>query len=388
MATIKGQNLRLFWNRFNSYDDNIPFAGAKSCDISIQSNFQSDTTKDTPDGWEEQFLAGLSWSMKSDGLVQNLGSEYRRLLTSVAKAFDETTGYYSEVIRTEDKRSLTFDIDNSGANGYFIGLIRSQSPDMSNPTRIDTFVPNDGSPAYYQVVVSEDAAIRLQIEQYLQDFTPQIGQHVYATFATTNNASHSDKGDLLFFGEAIVSDISFNAENRNASTFSLTLTGVGKLYSTSMPIMGSLEFNEIYPIFNLGEYAGTEVIYLPPWSGDAFDIEGKLTIIADRNNYTVLLRVIQSQSTSFANVYYGSTRLFSLTQVSQNFAGMKGWKIVDMIQDDEYLDSIYIVDLTYQALTVIETTQEQSGNENQGGGTSSSGGNSGGGNADPNDVTP
>ena len=69
MATIKGQNLRIFLADPNSQDDPACIAAATSCTAHIALQVQEDTTKDTEDDWLIKEVTGLSWDVQAEALI-------------------------------------------------------------------------------------------------------------------------------------------------------------------------------------------------------------------------------------------------------------------------------------------------------------------------------
>ena len=62
MATVKGQNLRLFIN-------NKVVAMATSCSLQIQSVIREVSNKDVEGGWAENRVVALNWSVQSDCVI-------------------------------------------------------------------------------------------------------------------------------------------------------------------------------------------------------------------------------------------------------------------------------------------------------------------------------
>ena len=65
MATIKGQNLRIFLGNAET----APIAAALSCTLEIQMNVQERNTKDDEGGWAKNHVASLAWNVKVNGAV-------------------------------------------------------------------------------------------------------------------------------------------------------------------------------------------------------------------------------------------------------------------------------------------------------------------------------
>lgn len=62
MATVKGQNLRVFV-------DNFPIAMALSCELNIQLTTQQISTKDDESDFANLMVASVSWSAKAQAVV-------------------------------------------------------------------------------------------------------------------------------------------------------------------------------------------------------------------------------------------------------------------------------------------------------------------------------
>ena len=68
MATIKGQNLRIFLAPEDE-GDTLVVAAAQTCTAHIGVQFAEDTTKDTDDDWINQEPVGLNWDVQTEALV-------------------------------------------------------------------------------------------------------------------------------------------------------------------------------------------------------------------------------------------------------------------------------------------------------------------------------
>lgn len=71
MATIKGQNLRIFLEDPNSEDDAACIAAATSCTAHIALQVQEDTTKDNKNDWIENEPVDVNWEIDTEALVIN-----------------------------------------------------------------------------------------------------------------------------------------------------------------------------------------------------------------------------------------------------------------------------------------------------------------------------
>lgn len=64
MATIKGQNLRIFLN-------NVVIAAAQQCQLSVNLDVKQISTKDDTDDFARNIALKLSWSVSANGVVTN-----------------------------------------------------------------------------------------------------------------------------------------------------------------------------------------------------------------------------------------------------------------------------------------------------------------------------
>lgn len=64
MATIKGQNLRIFLN-------NVVIAAAQQCQLSVNLDVKQISTKDDTDDFASNIALKLSWSVIANGVVTN-----------------------------------------------------------------------------------------------------------------------------------------------------------------------------------------------------------------------------------------------------------------------------------------------------------------------------
>ena len=69
MATIKGQNLRIFLREAGTPSRSRAVAAATSCTLHCALQVEENTTKDTVDDWIEQEPVGLNWDVQTEALV-------------------------------------------------------------------------------------------------------------------------------------------------------------------------------------------------------------------------------------------------------------------------------------------------------------------------------
>jgi hypothetical protein len=65
MATVKGQNLRIFLGNAET----TPIAAALSCSLQITNNTQEYNTKDDEGAWARNYVVSTSWNVKVNGAV-------------------------------------------------------------------------------------------------------------------------------------------------------------------------------------------------------------------------------------------------------------------------------------------------------------------------------
>lgn len=68
MATVKGQNLRIFLGN----GDGLPIAAALDCSLQIQLNVQERSTKDDEGGWTKNHAVSLSWNVNATSVVTDV----------------------------------------------------------------------------------------------------------------------------------------------------------------------------------------------------------------------------------------------------------------------------------------------------------------------------
>ena len=62
MATVKGENLRIFIN-------DVVIAASKQCDLSVRLDVQESSTKDDTGDWASQMVVRLGWELRANGVV-------------------------------------------------------------------------------------------------------------------------------------------------------------------------------------------------------------------------------------------------------------------------------------------------------------------------------
>ena len=88
MATLKGQNLRL-------YVGGKPIAAALECQLHLAVNVQPYSTKDDEGGWTKNVAVALNWDVRAQGMVDNDSTD-----TGAVHA-DALMGYIGSMVRIE-----------------------------------------------------------------------------------------------------------------------------------------------------------------------------------------------------------------------------------------------------------------------------------------------
>lgn len=230
MATIKGQNLRIFI-------DTKVVAAATSCTLHVSTQTESFATKDTPNDFDEVAPVGLTWDASADAVV----SDGTRLSGSGVSCSVDTS---LSTLKKADSNPIVLHpgetIDLTGSAGTTnIGLVTLSgstytsvgyaqgSYDYTNSSTTDKTVyiaaANSTVTIAYSVV-DEDG-------NYLPDliYAQENKTLVDVEFAITDGVINRDISSSLYTGEAYITDIQVNSQNRAISTYSITLTGVGDL---------------------------------------------------------------------------------------------------------------------------------------------------------------
>ena len=77
MATIKGQNLRVFLCEYvageeYAEEDLVAIGAAVSCTMHIQSVIGESSTKDTENDWQQNEVVGLNWDVQAEALITEI----------------------------------------------------------------------------------------------------------------------------------------------------------------------------------------------------------------------------------------------------------------------------------------------------------------------------
>ena len=239
MATIQGQNLRLFVR-------GLCVAAARSATFHVAANFEDGGTKDDTNKWAVNEPTGVSWDASVEALVRfdDYMQYYRTCSTEVTTFEDHITRYLSIPQYTEDRILLSA--------GQSIAVWA-----QTGPVGICTY--GSGTGLYSLLKESGDAELTFTNEtgasleificsryngdqvaiHVFNSNTPvslEVGQKVQVSFSKTIGAQNRQMQVPLWMGEAIISDMQINAQNRQSSTYTCQLTGVGTLTQSTQPV--------------------------------------------------------------------------------------------------------------------------------------------------------
>lgn len=222
--TIKGQNLRLF------VGDSV-VAASTSCTLHTAAQVEDSSTKDSDGDWTENEVVGLSWDVSVDALVTD-----GYLLGGVVKcttASGKTPAYYKPTplrLRAGDTITLTSPSSTTLAlfNADTMASVTSSSSVTSK-----TYTAS----ADITVVIgcsNSSLAITYAVEDDATGFAAlyaamEARQPVAVTFAGAEGTRNREQGDVWLSGSALITDLSITAANRQNSTYTCQLTGVGEL---------------------------------------------------------------------------------------------------------------------------------------------------------------
>lgn len=238
MAKIKGQNLRLLVE--SGSGTLVTVAYAASCNIHMTANVEDVSTKDSEGGWTENAVTGLLWDLSTEALVSLDGTSWSKTLeteTQMELWFDGTiSDYYLslQAVYMEENASYEFGTQAADEHIYifdsnFIGIDGVENGSTWGPSIAG--VPS----GYYYVATLEPSVVTISQHDGRETDTPSLiglmedKVPVRVEVALTDGVENSEVEDRLYFGEALITDISVNAANRQNGTASVQLTGVGEL---------------------------------------------------------------------------------------------------------------------------------------------------------------
>ena len=221
MATIKGQNLRL-----TVAEQCV--ARARTCTVHIAMQSESSSTKDDDGEWENNTIVGMSWDASCEAEV----STNLQHLTLVQ---DGTSYRSTETIELKAGDSIGIGIaDGSNTSrGAFYEVGGSKLGDLQNNTMTPFTAEEDMS--IYVVcnqlvnviysVTGENAAVTTDILfSYMES---KVSGEV--TFDYTGGNHNRETEKVILRGQAFITDMSIQAQNRQTAVCTIQLTGTGEL---------------------------------------------------------------------------------------------------------------------------------------------------------------
>lgn len=220
MATVKGQNLRIYVE--DSNDDNMRcIAAATSCTLHVAAQVQDNSSKDTANAWAQNEVVGLSWDVSADALVvedhilesgsvvctQQEGTYYIYPNAFTLDAGDTLKIHTQEHVYILDEQFEVLGSDEYTATG------------PGESVYIAGELDNDVFP--YEIIDGSG----ISLEYMLDNFGDVLQVELSVTTGTANRVAN----DVLLRGSANLTDISINAANRQNSTYTAAFTGSGEL---------------------------------------------------------------------------------------------------------------------------------------------------------------
>lgn len=239
MATIKGQNLRIFI-------DQSPVARAQSCTLHIAANVQDISSKDSTNGWQENLVTGFTWDISVDALILPNASAVvtggdgtsARGTTEAEYGNDQTTMYMAQdQIVIPPNESLSVRSDVATETVYIIGVTD------------DDIIAQGTHNASYMNSSSSGKSVLIGISTEDEDMTYGFGDiggttaedsidsllsgtDVEVSLDVTSGTMNRTSSDVVLSGYARITDISVNATDRQLSTYTCQMTGTGELSTT------------------------------------------------------------------------------------------------------------------------------------------------------------
>lgn len=221
MATIKGQNLRLAVA-------GQCVARARTCTVHIAMQSESSSTKDDEGDWENNTIVGMSWDASCEAEV----STYLQHLTLVP---DGTSYRSTETIELKAGDSIGIGIaDGSNtSNGAFYRVGGGKLGDLRNNT-MTSFTAEEDMSIYVVCnqpvnviysVTGENAAVTTEtLFSYMES---KVSGEV--TFDYTGGNHNRETEKVILRGQAFITDMSIQAQNRQTAVCTIQLTGTGEL---------------------------------------------------------------------------------------------------------------------------------------------------------------
>lgn len=221
MATIKGQNLRLTVA-------GQCVARARTCTVHIAMQSESSSTKDDDGDWENNTIVGISWDASCEAEV----STHLQYLSLIGDGINYRS---TENIELKAGDSMSIGIDNvtNTSKGAFYRVNGGKLGDLKNNTMIVYTAEEDMS--IYVVcnepvnviysVTGENAAVTTEtLFSYMES---KVSGEV--TFDYTGGNHNRETEKVILRGQAYITDMSIQAQNRQTAVCTIQLTGTGEL---------------------------------------------------------------------------------------------------------------------------------------------------------------
>lgn len=216
-------------------------AAATSCTMHLQNNVENVSTKDD-EGWVKNQVVSQSWDCSADAMVDNIAMEW---------AWDEQPtenagSYGGKTLYAPDNAPFTVPADSSAVIMLSGGagdktIILGGNPPVTTPIAVS----DNGIVVYQNDTHGEVSITPCALAPYSQSGDTfkvafrafggvslaelQPGTEVTIRMSTSQYAQNRIEADKLLEGDAIITDISISAANRQAGTYTVQLTGNGPL---------------------------------------------------------------------------------------------------------------------------------------------------------------
>ena len=221
MATIKGQNLRL------AVAEQC-VAKARTCTVHVAMQSESSSTKDDEGDWESNTIVGMSWDASCE-------AEVSTNLQHLVLVPDGTSYRSTETIELKAGDSIGIGIADGGntSKGAFYKVGGGKLGDLQNNT-MTPFTAEEDMSIYVvcnqlvNVIYSvngENAAVTTEtLFSYMES---KVSGEV--TFDYTGGNHNRETEKVILRGQAFITDISIQAQNRQTAVCTIQLTGTGEL---------------------------------------------------------------------------------------------------------------------------------------------------------------
>ena len=225
MSTIKGQNLRLFV----SHDGLKCIAAATSCSLHMSAEVSDMSTKDTDSDFAENAVTGMNWEITVDALVTDgtINSGTVRCTEKLSELSNKWI--YPQPIRMLAGDTITLSADSGTSyllepDGTVVESATGQSISYEADDEITVYV-GCSSNTVNVTFHAYDSAQGLSELDYLM----RIKDPVRVSLSTVNGPKNRDTDEEWLTGNVIITDLNITAANKQFSTYTARLTGVGEL---------------------------------------------------------------------------------------------------------------------------------------------------------------